>query len=173
MSDAELVIPPSPVRALLDRAHEIRALAAENVAFVARLRSTQIPQHVGMAAACRQLAVELPAMLVAQIEADLRAGVLANRWDELRSAAAESSPSEGVNPTLAAIAVLLREQSRSVMRHLAARGKEWTADAFRLEGQATALEGQAERLRRLAGPDARVDADATGGETTDHAGAVG
>ena len=173
MSDAELVIPPSPVRTLLDRADAIRALAAENVACVARLRSTQIPQHVGMAAACRQLAVELPAMLVAQVEADLRAGVLANRWDEIRSAAAESSPGEGVNPTLAAIAVLLREQSRSVMRHLSARGKEWTAEAFRLEGQATALEGQAERLRRVAGPDPRVEAEPVGSEASDHAEEVG
>jgi hypothetical protein len=173
MSDAELVIPPSPVRTLLDRADAIRALAAENVACVARLRSTQIPQHVGMAAACRQLAVELPAMLVAQVEADLRAGMLANRWDEIRSAAAEDSARECLNPTLAAIAVLLREQSRAVMRHLTARGKEWTADAFRFEGQATALEGQAERLQRVAGPARGVDAEPTGGEASDHAEAVG
>jgi hypothetical protein len=171
MSDTEIATTPL-AGAMLDRADAIRALAAENVARVARLRSTQIPQHVGMAAACRQLAVELPAMLVAQVEADLRAGVLANRWDEIRSAAAEDSASEGVDPTLAAIAVLLREQSRAVMRHLTVRGKEWTADAFRLEGQATALEGQAERLRRVAGPAPRTDAEA-GGDASGLTEAVG
>ena len=172
MSDAQIVAPPPP-GTTLDRADAIRALAAENVACVARLRSTQIPQHVGMAAACRQLAVELPGMLVAQVEADLRTGVLAKRWEEIRAAAAEDAPGEGVDPTLAAIAVLLREQSRGVMRHLAGRGKDWTADAFRLEGQATALEAQAERLRRLAGPAPRADADVPGGDVSDHAEAVG
>jgi len=38
----------------------IRALAAENTAAVLQLRGTQIPQHVGMAMACRALAVDLP-----------------------------------------------------------------------------------------------------------------
>jgi hypothetical protein len=55
---------------------------------------------------------------------------------------------------VAAIAVLLRQQSRSAMRYLTARGKEWSADAYRLEGQAAALESQAERLLRLADPSA-------------------
>ena len=153
MSDAEVVIPPTPAAPMgcrLDRSEAIRALAEENDACVARLRSTQIPQHVGMAAACRQLAVELPVLLAAQVEADLRTGVLARRWEESRAAAAEDAAGEGIDPTLAAIAFLLRAHARAVTRHLGFRGKEWTANANRLEGHATALEGQAERLRRVA-----------------------
>jgi hypothetical protein len=173
MSDAEVVTPSPAACTIPDRAEAIRGLAAENVASVARLRSTQIPQHVGMAAACRQLAVELPGMLVAQVESDLRTGVLAKRWEEICAAAAEDATREGVAPTVAAITVLLREQTRAVMRHLAHRGKEWTADAYRLEGQATALESQAERLRHLAGVAPRSDAHTAGGDASDNAEAVG
>jgi len=139
----------------------VRSLARENDELVARLRNTQIPQHVGMATACQALAVELPAMLVATIEAELRSGALAKRWQAVRAAADESCAGGGVEPTMASIAALLRDQSRVVMRHLAARGKEWTADAYRLEGQAAAFEGQAERLRRAIGPTARAELSVT------------
>jgi hypothetical protein len=135
-----------------DRTESLRALAAENAALVVRLRSTQIPQHVGMAAACRALSIELPNMLVAELEADLRTGVLAQRWEAARTAAAELSAGGDVEVTVAALAILLRQQSRSALRHLSFRGKEWSADAYRLEGQAAALEAQAERLLRLADP---------------------
>jgi hypothetical protein len=129
----------------------IRALAAENDASVRRLRSAQIPQHVGMAAACRALAIELPRALAAQVDADLNSGVLAQRWEAVRAAAAETGASGEFDSTLAALALLLREQGRAVMRHLVRREKEWAADAYRLEGQADALEAQLQQLRRVAG----------------------
>ena len=141
----------------------IRALTEESETSVRRLRSAQIPQHVGMAAACRVLAVELPRALAAQIEADLNSGVLAQRWEAVRAvAAAEPGASGAPDPTIAALALLLREQGRAVMRHLVRREKEWAADAYRLEGQAGALEAQLQRLRRLVGTAPAADS----GETT-------
>jgi hypothetical protein len=128
-----------------DAVPSIRALVAEHAALVRRLRSAQIPQHVGMAAACRALAVELPRVLAAQVDADLRSGALAQRWAAIRAAAAEPEASE-----LTALALLLREQGRAAMRHLLLREKEWSADAYRLEGQAGALEATIERLQRVA-----------------------
>ena len=136
----------------------IRALAAESEAHVRRLRSTQIPQHVGMAAACRALAVEVSRMLAAQVEADLNRGVLAQRWEAIRAAAAEPGASAGTDPTIAALALLLREQGRAVMRHLVRREKDWAADAYRLEGQADALEAQLQQLRRVVGTAPEADA---------------
>ena len=129
----------------------VRTLAAESAAQARQLRGARIPQHVGMAAACRALAVELPRALALQIDADLGSGALAQRWEAVRAAAAEPGASGEVDSTLFALAVLLREQGRAVMRHLIRRDKEWTADAYRLEGQAGALEGMAEQLRRVAG----------------------
>ena len=128
----------------------IRSLAAENEASVRRLRSAQIPQHVGMAAACRALAIELPRVLAAQVDADVNSGLLAQRWEAVRAAADEGA-STGTDATLAAVALLLREQGRAVMRHLVRREKEWAAAAYRLEGHADALEGQLQQLRQAAG----------------------
>jgi hypothetical protein len=122
----------------------IRSLAADGEASVRRLRSAHIPQHVGMAAACRALAVEIPRALNAQVDADLKSGALGQRWDAIRA-----SVSGEPDPTLTAIALLLREQGRAVMRHLIRRDKEWVADAHRLEGQADALEAQVQQLRGL------------------------
>jgi hypothetical protein len=136
----------------------LQALAAENAVLAARLRSAQIPQHVGMAAACRALAVELPRALLAEVDADLTSGALAQRWNAALAAAAKSAAGSDLDPALIAIAALLREQGRSATRHLTVRGNEWAADAYRLEGQAGALEAQVERLRRAVGP---VDAPAT------------
>jgi hypothetical protein len=152
MSDTQDVLSSAPAEPALDPADAIRALADENVAYVAQLRSTQIPQHVGMAAACRQLVADLPGLLIAQVEADLRTGALAKRWEAICTAAAEDAGVEGAELPVAAVAVLLREQSRAAVRYLAQRAKDWTAEAFRFEGQAVALEGQAERLRGLAAP---------------------
>lgn len=123
----------------------ICAVAAENAVLLQRLRGTQIPQHVGMAAACRALAVELPRALAAQVEADLQSGALAQRWEAARAAAAASGEFDS---TLTAVALMLREQGRAAMRHLSRREKEWSADAYRLEGQAVALEAVIERLHR-------------------------
>jgi hypothetical protein len=147
-----------------DPTAEVRALAAENAARVRRLRGAQIPQHVGMAAACRALAVELPRALTVQIDSDLASGVLAQRWEAVRAAAAEPGASGELDSTLFAIALLLREQSRAVMRQLVRREKEWTADAYRLEGQASALEDVAAQLGRVAGGPAGADAAGAGSD---------
>lgn len=139
------------MRTAIDPLGSIRSLAAENEASVGRIRSAQIPQHVGMAAACRALSVELPRALTAQVDAELDSGVLAQRWEALRAAAGEPGASGGADPTVAALALLLREQGRAVMRHLIRREKEWAADAYRLEGQAGALESQLQRLQQMMG----------------------
>lgn len=129
----------------------MRVLAAESTTRAQRLRGAQIPQHIGMAAACRALAIELPRALSAQVDADLAGGVLAQRWEAVRAAAAEPGASGDFDSTLFALALLLREQSRAVMRHLVRREKDWTADAYRLEGQASALEGISAQLSHVAG----------------------
>jgi hypothetical protein len=134
-----------------DPLSSIRALAVENEAAVRRLRSAHIPQHVGMAAACRALAVELPRAIAAQVDADLKSGVLAQRWEAVRAAATEAGASGGPDAAIGALALLLREQGRALMRHLVRREKEWAADAYRLEGQADALEAQLQQIRRVVG----------------------
>lgn len=144
-----------------DPVGSIRSIAAENEAGVRRLRSAQIPQHVGMAAACRALAVELPRALAAQVDADLSSGALAQRWETVRAAAAEPGVSGEFDSTLAALALLLRDQGRAVMRHLVRREKEWAADAYRLEGHADALEAQVHQLRRVVGTVPATDDGAT------------
>jgi hypothetical protein len=138
----------------------MRALALENQALILRLRAAQIPQHIGMAAASRALAVDLPRALVAQIGADLKSGVLAERWESAKEAA-ESSQAGG-DPTLAAVAAILAEQTKIISRYLSVRGEEWASDAHRLEGQASALEAQSDRLMRAtaAGSDSRPEASA-------------
>jgi hypothetical protein len=140
---------PATVRST-DAVASVRALAADNATRARSLRGAQIPQHVGMAAACRALAVELPRALAVQIDDELRSGVLAQRWESVRAAAAEPGASGEFDSTLFAIALLLREQGRTAMRHLVRREKEWTAAAYRLEGQASALEGSAAQLLRVA-----------------------
>jgi hypothetical protein len=156
MSDADLTTDPgegasSVGDAGADPFGPVRALSVENVAQARRLRAALIPQHVGMAAACRALAAEIPRALMGQIDADLASGALAQRWEAVRAAAAEPGASGELDPTLFALALLLREQRRDVVRHLARRQKEWTADAYRLEGQAGALDATAARLLRVAG----------------------
>lgn len=127
----------------------VRAIAAENVALALRLRGAQIPQHVGMAAAARALAADLPRVLLAQVEADLKSGALARRWEEALARMKDPSAGIEVDPRLAALAMLLAEQTKAAQRYLAVRGEEWASDAFRLEGQAGALEAQSERLLRV------------------------
>ncbi len=56
--------------------------------------------------------------------------------------------------------MFLGEQSKTAARYLSVRGEEWTSDAYRLEGQAGALETQSERLLGAAGP-AQGPADAS------------
>jgi hypothetical protein len=124
----------------------VRALAVENAALALRLRGAQIPQHVGMAAAARALAIDVPRVLMAQVEADLKSGALAKRWEEAQARAKESWAGIEVEPQLAAVVMLLAEQTTAAGRYLAVRGEEWASDAYRLEGQAGALETQSERL---------------------------
>jgi len=104
-----------------------------------------------MAAACRALAAELPSALITQVDADLTSGALAQRWEAARASAAEPGASGALDSTLFALALLLREQRRVVIRHLVRRQREWTADAYRLEGQAGALEAMAAQILRVAG----------------------
>jgi nucleoid-associated protein YgaU len=145
----------------------IRAVAAENAVLLQRLRGTQIPQHVGMAAACRALAVELPRALAAQIEADLQNGALAQRWEAARAAAAVPEASGEFDSTLPAVALMLRELGRAAMRYLIRRDKEWSADAYRLEGQAVALEAVIERLHRAGHPTGDAEIRATAEPASD------
>jgi hypothetical protein len=133
-----------------DALDPVRALALENAALILRLREVQIPQHVGMAAAGRALAADLPRTLMAQLEADLKSGVLLERWEAARTRAASPSAGVTVDATLAAVVMLLAEQTKAASRYLSVRGEEWAADAYRLEGQASALESQSERLLRVA-----------------------
>lgn len=148
MSGAELATPPDAPETSGDPIASIKVLVAENAALVHRLRGTQIPQHVGMAAACRALAIEFPRSLAVQLDADVKSGVLAQRWDAARAAAAEAATGE-LDPSLVAITTLLRDQGRAIMRGLLERGKEWSADAYRLEGQAGALEVLNTRIRGI------------------------
>jgi hypothetical protein len=124
----------------------VRALALENAALISRLRGSQIPQHVGMAAAARALAVDLPRVLMAQVEVDLASGALAARWEAARARVAVEPAGKPGDPMLHAIVALLAEQARDAARYLAVRGDEWAADAYRLDGQAGALEAQSSRL---------------------------
>ena len=160
MKDREPLAARSTDEPAVDVGDAVRRLAAENEALVAGLRGGQIPQRIGMAAACQTLMVELPRELAAQVDADVASGALARRWEAARAAAVEAAAPGEVDPGLVAIGVLLREQSRGAMRLLIRRAKGWAADAYRMEGEASALEAQAARLRRVADPSpAGVDGD--------------
>lgn len=123
----------------------VSALAADNKTVIEGLRRTHIPQHVGMAAAARALGVDLPRVLIAQLQGELSSGELAKRWE---AALARSGGEQSGSATVTALATLLVEQAKATGRYVAVRAEEWAADAFRLEGQATALEDQAQRLAR-------------------------
>lgn len=139
-SDAAMVGPA--IDAQLDL---VKSLATENETLLARLRATQIPQHVGMAAAGRALAVDVPRALIAQVQTELTSGALGKRWE---AAFARAGGEEGAESTLAAVAMLLIDEARATGRYLSTRAEEWAADAYRLEGQASSLEAQTQRLTR-------------------------
>jgi hypothetical protein len=151
-ADTNGTVPAAPLDPL-------RALALENAALVLRLRGTQIPQHVGMTAAARALATDLPRVLLAQVETDLKSGALAKRWEAAQAKAAEPSSGVDVEPALAALVLLLAEQTRVAARYLSVRGDEWASDAYRFEGQAGVLESQSDRLLRAAHPEASAAAE--------------
>ena len=122
----------------------VRSLKDENESLVERMRGVQIPQHVGMAAAGRALATDLPRVLVAQVQADLDSGALGKRWVAALARVGKQEP----ETFLAALAMLLVDQAKSAARYVSTRSEEWAADAYRLEGQASALEEQSRRLTR-------------------------
>lgn len=125
----------------------VSTFLSENEVLIERLRHAQIPQHVGMAAAGRALAADLPRVLMAQVQADLSSGALGKRWQE---ALKRLTPDAGNEPEqlLAAAATLLIELAQRMGRYVAVRAEEWAGDAYRLEGQANALEAQVQRFMR-------------------------
>lgn len=141
----------------------VGTLLSETEVLIERLRNLQIPQHVGMAAAGRALAADLPKALVAQVQSDLSSGALGQRWQE---ALKRVSGDAGEEPEqrLAAIAALLIELVQRAARYVAVRGEEWASDAYRLEGQAGALEGQLQRFHRAREGIARSRAEGAAAE---------
>lgn len=125
----------------------VSAFLSDNEVLIERLRHVQIPQHVGMAAAGRALAADLPTAIMAQIQADLSSGALGKRWEDTLtrlSAGAGNEPAQ----LLAAVAALLIELAQRMGRYAAVRSDEWAGDAYRLEGQASALEAQVQKFLR-------------------------
>jgi hypothetical protein len=133
----------------------VGSLLSETEVLIERLRNLQIPQHVGMAAAGRALASDLPKALIAEVQADLSTGALLKRWED---AVKRASGDAGEEPEqrIAAVAALLIELAQRAARHVAVRAEEWAGDAYRLEGQANALEGQLQRFHRARESIARV-----------------
>lgn len=125
----------------------VGTLLSETEVLIERLRNLQVPQHVGMTAAARALASDLPKVLVAQVQSDLSTGALAKRWQEALKRASGDAGEEPEQLT-AAVAALLLEQAQRGARYIAVRAEEWAGDAYRLEGQANALEGQLQRFHR-------------------------
>lgn len=142
----------------------VGSLLSETEVLIERLRNLQIPQHVGMAAAGRALAADLPKALIAEVQSDLASGALLKRWEEaLQRASGDAG--EVPEQRVAAVAALLVDLAQRAARHVAVRAEEWASDAYRLEGQANALEGQLQRFHRARESIARQRKDATpGGE---------
>ena len=136
----------------------LRSLAKESADKVERLRRVQIPQHVGMAAAGRALAIDLPKALVAQVQAGLTSGALGQRWEAVLKRASTDGE-DGPAATLTALAAILNEQAQRAGHYVASRAEEWAGDAYRLEGQASALEDQLHRLEQARDSIARALAE--------------
>lgn len=141
----------------------VGSLLSETEVLIERLRNLQIPQHVGMAAAGRALAADLPKALIAEVQSEHASGALLKRWEEaLQRAAGDAG--EAPEQRLAAVAALLMELAQRAARHVAIRAEEWASDAYRLEGQANALEGQLQRFHRARASLAQQRTDAPGGD---------
>lgn len=146
-------VDPTVVRRPADATNGQRALLQglidDTEARAESLRCVQIPHHVGMAAAARSLATDLPRVLAAQIQGELSSGDLSRTWE---STLKRLSKTETGRPTpeaeLAAVAALLLELVQRVAKHLAAQSEQWARDAYRLEGHADALDEQRGRLQR-------------------------
>lgn len=125
----------------------VGSFLSETEVLLERLRNLQIPQHIGMAAAGRALSADLPKALIAQVQSDLSSGALSKR---LQEAIKRASGDAGEEPEqrIAAVAAILIELAQRAARYVAVRAEEWAGDAYRLEGQANALEGQLQRFHR-------------------------
>jgi hypothetical protein len=127
----------------------LQRLTTEVDARAESLRCVQIPHHIGMAAAARALGADVPRALISQVQSDLSSGALAQTWEATLK---RLSKDEGGQPTpeaaLAAVAALLMDQAQRAGRYLAKRGDEWAADAYRLEGHATALDEEKKLFER-------------------------
>jgi hypothetical protein len=138
-----------------DPAAPLRALIRENHAAVQHLRENAIPHQIGMAAACRALSLDLPRVLSQQLEADIVNGTFAERWRASQAAAAAAAGD--FDPLLGAVALVVKEHVYAAARHVVTRGKAWAAEAYRLQGQAEALETQTTQLARLLSPDNELE----------------
>lgn len=127
----------------------LASLAGENEARAESLRCVQIPHHVGMAAAARALAADLPRAFIAQLQGDLSSGALGEKWEAaLKRVSGTKGELKALEAALAAVATMLIEQAQRTGKYLSSRGDDWASDAYRLEGQAVALEEQVHRLQR-------------------------
>lgn len=125
----------------------VGTLLNETEVLIERLRNLQIPQHVGMSAAGRALAADLPKALISQVQADLSSGALAQRWQEAMKRVSTEAGEEA-EQRMAAVAAVLIDLAQRAARYIGVRAEEWASDAYRLEGQAGALEGQLQRFHR-------------------------
>jgi hypothetical protein len=124
------------------RAEMLRLLEEEFRDKAARIRNVQLPQKVGMAAAARLAADKLPTHLVALVQAQVSDGRLAKQWEEVCKRATDG---EKTNETVA-LATLLVGQVTLVREWLVRVAGNNEADAHRFEGQAIALENEANDL---------------------------
>lgn len=137
----------------------LRELQAENSISIDHLRGVLIPQQVGMVAAGRLLAAELPSTVARDLASSLESGELARRWDVALESASELRRREERQDDTddrraggvfwVALVALLQEQARRGARHLLQRSREWSAQAYRLEGRADELVVQNQKLVRL------------------------
>jgi len=124
------------------RAEVLELLERELRDKAARIRSSQIPQKVGMAAAARIAADRLFKHLTALVQAQVSDDRLAKQWAEIRKRAGE----DGEVNEADALATLLVSQATLVREWLTSMASNNEADAHRLEGQAVALENEAEAM---------------------------
>src|SRR5262245_2892394 len=86
----------------------VGSLLSDAEVLIERLRNLQIPQHVGIAAAGRALAADVPKALIAEVQADLSTGALLKRWEDTVKRASGDAGEEP-EQRIAAVAALLIE----------------------------------------------------------------
>lgn len=128
----------------LDAQNVVKTLLAENVRQVEQLRSSEIPQNLGMALAARLLAADLQGELTAQIQRDLVSGDLNERW----LTAMKRIGGEG-QAVVAVVAAFMEDAALAAAKLAGERAEEWEAAAQQLDGRAAALEAQSARLEEV------------------------